>query len=176
MSVEQKDEQIEKTSSALRQWMNNILARSMGDWTRYIKNSGISMPQFVILMALSHKGSAGVHDIGKHMEISSAAASQIIDRLVQSGFVDRMEDPQDRRVKHVTLTNKGRAAIKAGMDRLFHWVEELAENLTDEERRVVLKALPILMEAETKIPREAVTERNKKDEPTTLTMDRSELC
>jgi DNA-binding MarR family transcriptional regulator len=172
MSIEQTRE----VSAVLHQWMNIFLMRSMGDWMRYVKDAGISMPQFGILMALSHKGSSGVHDIGEHMEISSAAASQIVERLVQSGLVERMEDPQDRRVPHITLTEKGCCAIKTGMDRLFHWVEELAESLTDEERQVVLKALPILMEAERRIPRDAAFERNKRAESTTLTMDRSELC
>jgi DNA-binding MarR family transcriptional regulator len=160
--------QVKEVSSVIRQWMKSFMMRSMHDWTRYVKDAGISMAQFGILAVLSHGGRSDVHDIGEHMEITSAAASQIIERLVQSGLVERTEDQEDRRVRHVNLTEKGCLAVKAAMDLRFQWVEELAHNLSNEERQVVLKALPILMEAERKIP--GVFERNKSEQSTTLTI------
>ncbi len=102
------------------------------------------------------------------MEISSAAASQNIERLVQSGLVERAEDPEDRRVRQVALTDKGREFVKASLEQRFNWVEELITGLEDEDRNVVLRALPILMDAERRLSGERAPDGNKNPAPTTL--------
>jgi DNA-binding MarR family transcriptional regulator len=49
-------------------------------------------------------GSASLVDLGEDFSASSAALSQMIERLVQQGWVNRDEDPYDRRRKTVQLT------------------------------------------------------------------------
>ena len=71
-------------SQSLRGWMDTFTHRSMRDWSRYIKASGFSMPQFFLLMHLRHREHCGISDLSEHMEISNAAASQLVDKLVQA--------------------------------------------------------------------------------------------
>jgi DNA-binding MarR family transcriptional regulator len=103
-------------SSSIRQWLETVTSRSMRDWMRYVKATGLSMPQFGVMMRLDHGGSCAVSDIGKHMEITSAAASQLIDGLVDKGFLERVENPEDRRAKRISISQKGRALIQDGMN------------------------------------------------------------
>ena len=131
----------------IRQWMDAVATRALHDHARYAKASGLSMPQFFVLMQLYQRGRCGVTDIGNHMEITSAAASQLIDRLVTSGLLARAEDPADRRAKQIALTEKGRALIEKGIAERYRWVEGLAASLTAGEKAAALEALPPLIEA-----------------------------
>src|SRR5512145_2651122 len=109
-------------SASLRNWVEMTTHRSMRDQTRYVKSLGISMPQFFMLMHLHYKKQCGISQLSDHLEITSAAASQLVDKLVQSGLLDRAEDPNDRRAKQVTLSVKGRDLIESSIQERFRWV------------------------------------------------------
>ena len=49
-------------NAALRTWAEVFMARSMHEWIRFVKGSGLSMPQFSTLMRLHHHGVCGVSD------------------------------------------------------------------------------------------------------------------
>jgi DNA-binding MarR family transcriptional regulator len=85
--------------------------------------------------------------ISEQFEVTPAAASQLVDKLVQSGLVHREEDPQDRRAKSLRLTEKGRELILQGVEERYRWVESLAGKLSAEERAKVDEALSLLTEA-----------------------------
>lgn len=134
-------------NQAIRSWMDVFMSRSMRGWGLFAKSTGLSMPQFSILMQLHHKGACGVSDISERFDITNAAASQLVEKLVQGGFIKREEDPIDRRAKRLNLTDKGRKLIQQGIEQRYGWMEELADRLTAEERAKVNEALNIMTEA-----------------------------
>jgi DNA-binding MarR family transcriptional regulator len=133
--------------TALRRWMEIVMTRSMHDWVHYVKNSGISMPQFRLLMQLYYQDtSCGISQISEDMSVTNAAASQLVDKMVQSGLLMRAEDPNDRRAKQVTISERGREFVRDGIEQRYLWVNELAENLSAEERESIVNTLAILTE------------------------------
>jgi len=132
---------------AIRSWMDVFMNRSMRGWGRFAKSTGLSMPQFSLLMQMHHKGACGMSQVSERFEITPAAASQLVDKLVQSGFVQRVEDPHDRRAKLLNLTDKGRDLIQQGIEERYRWVDELAGKLSAEERARISDALNILTRA-----------------------------
>ena len=145
-------QEIKETETVVRELMEAFFMRSMQGWRSFVKTTGLSMPQFGMLMRLYYGGSCEVHDLGAHMDVSSAAASQLVDRLVQGGLVQRTEDPADRRARQVAMTTKGRALIDRGIDERYRWVEDLVREMRPEQRDLALRALPGLIEAEQKLP------------------------
>jgi len=134
-----------QTKTALRRWLEVTMTRSMHDWIRYVKASGFSMPQFRLLMQLYYQGTAcGISQISDDMAITNPAASQLVDKMVQSGLLERAEDPNDRRAKLVTLSEKGREFVQNGIEQRYLWVNDLAEMLDDAESQAVTRALTIL--------------------------------
>ena len=131
----------------IREWVDAITHRSMSGWARFVKSSGLSFPQFSILMHLHYKGQCGISDISERMDVTSAAASQLVERLFQAGLVERAEDPHDRRAKHITLSPKGSALLSEGMERRFGWVEPAVASLTPEQREKAGEVLLALTEA-----------------------------
>ena len=141
-----------EVSAAIRRWMGRITMRSVQGWARYVKNQGLSMSQAGLLMRLHHHGGCGVRDIAEDFGVTAAAASQLIDRLVQHGLVERSENLGDRRARILTLSDQGREIIDQGMRERFRWIDDLADVLTPAEQSAILKALPILVAAEERLP------------------------
>src|ERR1044071_5860235 len=110
--------QVQFTQS-IRAWMDIFMHRSMRGWGRFAKSTGLSMPQFSVLMQLHYRGACGMSKISEGYDITPAAASQLVDTLVQSGFIQRVEDPADRRAKLLSLTDKGKAFIHQGTEERY---------------------------------------------------------
>lgn len=145
-------------SQAIRSWMDVFMHRSMRGWGLFAKSTGLSMPQFSVMMQLHHRGNCAVGDISERFDITNAAASQLVDKLVQSGFIKREEDPQDRRAKMLNLTDKGRDLIQRGIEERYRWVDELAGKLSAEERAKVTEALNIMTQAAKELEAKPVQE------------------
>jgi DNA-binding MarR family transcriptional regulator len=143
-------------TQSIRSWMDVFMHRSMRGWGLFAKSTGLSMPQFSVLMQLYHRGNCGIGDISERFDITNAAASQLVDKLVQSGFLKRDEDPSDRRAKLLNLTDKGRNLIQQGIEERYRWVDQLAGKLTSEERAKVSEALNIMTNAAKEVEEESV--------------------
>lgn len=132
-------------ADALIEWSEVFMHSQMTGLVAYARHRGISVSQAGTLFRLhGHRHPKGVSDIGDHLGVSSAAASQLLDRLVQQGLVLRSEDPDDRRAKQLSLTDKGREFVAGGMEGRRHWLSAIADAMTEEERGIVLSGLHIL--------------------------------
>jgi DNA-binding MarR family transcriptional regulator len=80
------------------------------------------------------------------MGVTSAAASQLLDRLVQQGLAIRSEDAHDRRNKVVHLTEAGRAIVQEAMAARQGWLEEVVNQLTPQEQQQVEDAIRLLLD------------------------------
>ena len=134
-------------TQAVRSWMDVFMHRSMRGWGRFAKSSGLSMPQFSLMMQLYHKGPCGMSRISEGYDITPAAASQLVDKLVHNGLIQRGEDPSDRRAKLLSLTDKGREFVQQGIEERYRWVDELGSKLTADERVQISEALEIMTRA-----------------------------
>src|SRR5512135_207064 len=132
---------------ALHSWVDVTAHHSMRGWSHHARATGLSMPQFSILMQLYYRGDCGISDISDRFEISNAAASQHVENLVQQGLIGRTEDPHDRRAKQIQLSEKGRALIQHGFGARYEWVDQLSAVIDPKDQQKIAEALAILNEA-----------------------------
>src|ERR1700724_1614916 len=76
-----------------------------------LEETGIDDTDFRILEALLNKGPLPVNTIGPKVYLTPGSISVAVDRLVERGLVSRVESPEDRRVRVVSLTSKGKELI-----------------------------------------------------------------
>jgi len=133
-------------TAALHEWIAVFMRRSTRNLLLYAKESGLSMSQIGALLHVHHAGISGVSDLGCDLGITTAAASQMLDRLVQHGLVLRSEDPHDRRAKQIALTAKGHQVLLGSIRARQSWLDDLAAVLTPEEQEQVVAALRTLIE------------------------------
>ena len=134
------------------EWTRRSVAYALGRGARHVtiipaRDAGLSPQQLGLLTVLHHSGGQGVSILGEELGVSSAAASQMIERLVQQGLLERCEDPSDRRVRQVQLTPKGTELVEKGMQARREWIEKLRRALTTEEQEKIAIALTHLTEA-----------------------------
>ncbi|HSN78314.1 MAG TPA: MarR family transcriptional regulator [Anaerolineae bacterium] len=134
-------------NEVLRQWTEVFMGRSMRDFSAFMRKSGLSMPQVSALYRLYYRGQCGVTDIAGHLDVSSAAASQMIERLVQQGLLERNEDPTDRRAKQIALSPDGRELMQESIEARVRWMAELTTVLSPEEQDTIVAALDALTSA-----------------------------
>jgi len=123
--------------------MEGVLAHIIQGFMTSMKKHGLSTSQIYALMYIFHAGECQVSDIGNLADVSNAAASQLVERLVQQGLVDRREDQEDRRNKMVSLTKKGRSLFhESVMENQF--LMEIVAKLNPEQRQIVHEAFSLL--------------------------------
>ena len=123
------------------------MQRSMSDFKRFMDESELSASQVNILMRLHFGGKCDVSDIGASMGVSKAAASQTVERLVQRGLLERVEDPADRRFKQITLTARAEALVERSFEARYRWMDELSRALSPKQQQEIAAALKALTEA-----------------------------
>lgn len=73
--------------------------------------------------------SASVNELAEHLGVTKQAASQMVEYLEQRRYVIRQTDPNDKRSKVVTLTDRGWACIKKAEEILAGLEKQLAGQL-----------------------------------------------
>ena len=86
-------------------------------------------------------------DIAHRMEIGLPAASQIVDRLVRRGLLERKPDPQDRRVVRVGLTETARSVTSEAEQHRQMRMDATLANLDHAEIVAVARSLDLLAQA-----------------------------
>jgi len=76
-----------------------------------LEETGLDDTDFRILEALLNKGPLPVNTIGPKVNLTPGSISVAVDRLLDRGLVSRVESPEDRRVRVVSLTPKGKELI-----------------------------------------------------------------
>lgn len=73
---------------------------------------GMPFAQARCLQVVSRIEGRKMHDLARALEIKLPAVSQIVDRLVLQGLLERRSDPKDRRVTRVWLTRKAQLLLE----------------------------------------------------------------
>ncbi len=102
-----------KSPDPVHCWL--ILGKAFQAAAKYLyaglEETGIDDTDFRILEALLNKGPLPVNTIGPKVNLTPGSISTAVDRLVERGLVGRVESTQDRRVRIVSLTPKGKRLI-----------------------------------------------------------------
>ncbi|MBD5487429.1 MAG: MarR family transcriptional regulator [Lachnospiraceae bacterium] len=94
-----------------------------------------------VIEAIGMEGARNMTSVARSLEVTTGTLTIAINSLVKKGYVDRVRSEEDRRVVLISLSEKGRRAYLH--HRRFHeqMIESVVEELTEEEQRILAKAL-----------------------------------
>ncbi|MCX5686400.1 MAG: MarR family transcriptional regulator [Candidatus Omnitrophica bacterium] len=101
----------------------------------------ITLPQFVVLDMLKRQGESKMSDLARLINVTTAAMTGIVDRLVRDGYAKRMHDPGDRRIVKVDLTVKGARSVKDMTEHRKMLMARIFEMISQKEREEYLMIL-----------------------------------
>lgn len=91
----------------------------------------VTTSQWGVLMFIEQHGTSAVKEVAKALSITSSAATQLIDSLVDGKYLTRGTSAEDRRTVTLTLSKKSRGQIarmkKGFLERLLKLFEVLSD-------------------------------------------------
>jgi MarR family 2-MHQ and catechol resistance regulon transcriptional repressor len=124
-----------KLPEVLHAWL--ILLRAWQSMSHYVfpalLEEGLGESDFRVLEVLLHKGPMPVNAIGPKVDLNPGSVSVAVDRLYKKGLVSRLESPQDRRVRTVALTEKGRQMFAPLFRRHTALIKRAFQDVSSEE-------------------------------------------
>jgi DNA-binding MarR family transcriptional regulator len=140
------------TSARLGALWRHLFLYDRGNLLRVIEESGLSMTQTKALLELGGRGEETeprqVSDLAETFGVSVPSMSRAVDALVKKKLVTRVEDPDDRRVRRVTITAKGTKLVDTVLIVRQAGIEAFAASLSDAQRRKLDAAIDALMDRE----------------------------
>jgi MarR family 2-MHQ and catechol resistance regulon transcriptional repressor len=128
-------EECKKNPEALHAWL--IMLKAWQSMSRYasptLLEKGLGESDFRVLEVLLHKGPMPVNAIGPKVDLNPGSVSVAVDRLYKKGFVSRVECSQDRRVRTVSLTEKGRRMFVPLFRRHTALIHRALQDVSSEE-------------------------------------------
>jgi len=122
-----------------------VMMKAMRALTRYaaagIEETGLGLSDFGVLEILLHKGPLPVNTIGRIVDLTPGSISIAVDRLFAKGLVSRVESSEDRRVRIVALTARGKALIDSAFRKHSGQMRKAFAELSPEELRSLEAAL-----------------------------------
>src|SRR6202522_406140 len=117
-----------------------VMMKAMRALARYaaagIEETGLGLSDFGVLEILLHKGPLPVNTIGPIVDLTPGSISTAVDRLVAKGLVSRVESVEDRRVRIVALTPRGKDLIVPAFRKHAGQMRKVFSELSQEELRV----------------------------------------
>ena len=127
-----------------------VLQKAMGTQKdNFLKGYDLTRPQMHILYVLAQDGELTVKEVAARMGITSSAATQIIQGLVNSSYVERQPDTRDRRIVHIVFSLEGKKKFEKFRKAHIERLGLIFDILSDEE-------LDLLID----IPKKALAQRN----------------
>jgi MarR family transcriptional regulator, 2-MHQ and catechol-resistance regulon repressor len=124
-----------KDPKGLHTWL--VMLKAWQSMSGYLLSAlleeGLGESDFRVLEVLLHKGPMPVNAIGPKVYLNPGSVSVAVDRLYKKGFVSRIECSEDRRVRTVSLTEKGREMFTPVFRRHTALIQRVFQDISSDE-------------------------------------------
>jgi DNA-binding MarR family transcriptional regulator len=105
------------------------------------KRLGNSQQQ--LLMCVAHRRDDGItiKELAEQLQVTSGAVTQMVDALETEGFIERREDPDDRRSVRIFFAKKAHKQFGHFKTAKLNFLGQLLEPLDDEELEQLISLL-----------------------------------
>ena len=101
----------------------------------------LTLPQFIVLDILNGHGESKMTDLSRFINVTTAAMTGLVERLVRDGYVARTSDPKDRRVVKIKLTARGGSIVRNMIEKRKQMTMKIFGTISQKEREEYLKIL-----------------------------------
>lgn len=138
----------EQARQRLDCWLQMIRTydHMQGEVAAQLQRHGLTLPQFEVLSTLAVASCTNQQELAQRLQVTKGNLVGLIDRLTERGWVERIPDPEDRRVNKVSLTRMGKEVLEKVYPDQLTAVEGLMDKLNSgevESLRTLLKKLDV---------------------------------
>jgi DNA-binding MarR family transcriptional regulator len=134
----------------------NSLLELMPLYHRYIFKtgpaiSGIRIAQYRVLGLLMKSGPHSMSGIGRQLYISKPSMTTLADTLIENGWIERHNNPDDRRVINLSITTQGKKHLQQAFEIYRSDVKKLISGLDDRDLQHLSASLEDIRQIFTKL-------------------------
>lgn len=139
---------------------NKMTEEMMKDTLLYVKlfNRKVShlhekgiMKTLTWLILIEQYGNPSISGLGRVLNVSKSQMTARLDKLVESGLIERVHDSEDRRIIRIVLTSEGQNFIKNYQKTVKESMDQLLSPLSHEEVKELKKSIKTIKNAVLKI-------------------------
>ena len=121
----------------MRRWFTRVIPSDL-----HAQMSAVTVQQMHALHTIARRGGVTMGELAGCLDAASlSSATQMSDRLVKLGLVERLSDPADRRLVRVAMSQRGRDLLQRREAAWREGVGRALEGLTDEECATLVRLL-----------------------------------
>ncbi|WP_298844183.1 MarR family winged helix-turn-helix transcriptional regulator [Clostridium sp.] len=106
---------------------------------------GVTRVQWIAMYYLLKYGDLSQKELGEKMDIKESTVARLLDRMEEDGLIIRTQASEDRRVKYIKLTHKGRERIEELLPEGQNMSNFFSMGITEEEIEVFKRVLKKFM-------------------------------
>ena len=109
----------------------------------------ITIPQIKTILFIASQGTTNTRQIAEELGVTSSNMTGIIDRLVKENLVSRQENPVNRRMYELRLTEEGENLLAGMTNESIKCMSEVLTHMSNEDLTILSKGLTALLKAAT---------------------------
>ena len=102
-------------------------------YAKYNLDDKISDKEYIILMRIRYLKKVTQQDLAKQFNLTEGYVANLLRKMENKGFIERIENPENRRQKLVSLTNEGLNYTDYLYNIIIMWEKEITSQITDNE-------------------------------------------
>lgn len=134
------------------------LKHSLGYWIKHVEHAitnrsneilkpyGLARSQWQVLYHIERSNGLTQKDLQEKMKVESGTLTSILDSLVRKGWVIRQENPSDRRMKLLTLTEEAEKRWSDVPDLIGNVRRQMMKGLQSEDIQHVIQVLQVVLD------------------------------
>ena len=107
-------------------------------------DEALSDGQIAVLGILHRNGTQTLGQLAERERVSAPSMNRTVNCLEEGGYLTRAADDVDRRKVNITLTDAGRAVVKATTSKRDAWLTNRLRELSREDREVLARAAELM--------------------------------
>ena len=128
-------------------FINSKISKKMMDmFNERLISLGVTRVQWMAMYYLLQYGNMFQKELGERMDIKESTVARLLDRMEEDNLINRTNFKEDRRVKYIKLTGKGKEKIEELLPEGQKMSELFSVGITKEEIQVLKTVLKKLME------------------------------
>lgn len=138
----------DRAPSTLAFLLSQVGIHASRQFAERIAAAGLNPPLFRVLNLVDAAEGQSQQAIGAAIDVPPSRMVALVDELEREGLVERRPDPEDRRVRALYLTRKGRKALTRGREIAKQHEDELTQGLGASDRKRLLDLLQKMVDAQ----------------------------
>ena len=105
------------------------------------KDDILTLNEHAVLLRIRYQGVSTQHDLVELFKVSGAYMAKLLRKFEDMGYVERSEDPENRRKKVVRLTDEGIEKTDEFIEVIQNWDDKITSSISEDELKTMKNVL-----------------------------------